>query len=319
MKIALLEPLGVPDSLIGELAARAVSMGHDFVYYNQKTTDHEELKKRSAGCEVVMIANNPYPNDVVAATDALKYLNVAFTGIDHVGQDACRERGILVSNAANYSNSTVAELVIGLTIDLLRKVQTCDRTVRQGGTSAGLRGREICGRTVGIVGTGRIGAMVARLFVAFGARVIACDVCPNEELKCLGIEYMSLEQVMHQSDIVSIHVPNIPATRKMISREMIALMKPTALLINCARGPIVDNEALADALNAEQIAGAGIDVYDMEPPIPEEYPLLHAKNTLLTPHVAFLSDESMIRRAHIVFVNLYAYLNGKPENVCTLT
>ena len=99
---------------------------------------------------------------------------------------------------------------------------------------------------------------------------------------------------------------------------MIALMKPTAIFINCARGPIVDSAALADALNEDRIAGAAVDVYNVEPPIPDSEPLLHAKNTLLTPHVAFLSEESMIRRAHIVFDNLYAYLEGQPENVCAL-
>ena len=115
---------------------------------------------------------------------------------------------------------------------------------------------------------------------------------------------------------MSLHVPNNAETKGMIGREQLALMKKTALFINCARGPIVDNAALAEALNGGKIAGAGIDVYDMEPPIPQDYPLLHAKNTLLTPHVAFASEESMLRRAEIVFRNVYAYLDGKPENVC---
>lgn len=158
--------------------------------------------------------------------------------------------------------------------------------------------------------------ITAKLFMAFGAKVIAFSRTPKPEAEALGINYVSLKELMQTSDIVSVHVPNNAETRGMISREMIGCMKPTALLINCARGPIVDNAALADALNAHRIAGAGIDVFNVEPPIPADEPLLTAVNTILTPHVAFLSEEAMVRRANIVFNNLMAYLNGKPENVC---
>lgn len=319
MKISLLEPLGVSGELIRELAAPIAERGHEFVYYPNKTTDVEELKRRSAGCEVVMIANNPYPKEAVLAADSLKLLNVAFTGIDHVGLDACAQKGVTVCNAADYSNETVAELVIGMTISLLRKISEGDARVRSGGTNAGLAGREIAGRTVGIIGTGRIGMITARLFLAFGAKVIAFSRHVRPEAEALGIEYVSLKELMRRCDIVSLHTPNNPSTRGMITRELFALMKPTAIFINCARGPIIDDEALADALNEGRIAGAGIDVFDVEPPLPEDQPLLHAQNCLLTPHVAFLSEESMIRRARIAFDNTVAYLDGKPKNVCQLT
>ena len=318
MKISLLEPLGVSEELIRELSAPIIERGHEFVCYPAKTTDPEELKKRSEGCEVVMIANNPYPGEVVKAADQLKLLNVAFTGIDHVGLDACREKGVTVCNAANYSNETVAELVIGMTIHLLRKITEAEKAVRSGGTSAGLAGREIAGRTVGIIGTGRIGLITAKLFLAFGAKVIAYSRTVKPEAEALGIEYVSLEELMRRSDIVSLHTPNNASTRGMIGRDLFALMKPTALFINCARGPIIDSRALADALNEGRIAGAGIDVFDKEPPLGDNEPLLHAKNCLLTPHVAFLSEEAMIRRARIAFRNTLAYLDGKPENVCEL-
>lgn len=318
MKISLLEPLGVSEELIRELSAPILERGHEFTYYPSKTTDPEELKRRSAGCEVVMIANNPYPGDVVRSADQLKLLNVAFTGIDHVGLDACKEKGVAVCNAANYSNETVAELVIGMTINLPRKITEAERAVRSGGTSAGLAGREIAGRTVGIIGTGRIGMITARLFQAFGAKVIAYSRTAKPEAEALGIEYKSLEEVMRESDIVSLHTPNNASTRGMISRELIDLMKPTAIIINCARGPIIDDQALANALNEGRIAGAGVDVFNVEPPLKDDQPLLHAKNCLVTPHVAFLSEEAMIRRAHIAFQNTLAYLDGKPENLCAL-
>ena len=263
-----------------------------------------------------MIANNPYPAEVVAASADLKMLSVAFTGIDHIGVEECRKRGILICNAAGYSNQTVAELAVGMAIDALRNVVKADKTVRSGGTSAGIGGREICGRTVGIIGLGRIGFMTAKLFLAFGAKVIAYNHSESKEAKALGIEYKSLEEVLAESDIISLHLPLNPSTRGFLSAERIALMKEDAVFINCARGPIVDNAALAEALNNDRLGFACIDVYDMEPPIPEDYPLLHAKNTLLTPHQAFISEESMKRRAKIVFDNVYAYLDGKPINIC---
>lgn len=318
MKISLLEPIGVSRETIDALAAPVREMGHTFTYYDTKTTDAEELKRRSEGCEVVMIANNPYPDEVVCAAESLKMLDVAFTGIDHVGLAACRERGVTVCNAANYSNQTVAELAIGLTIGLLRHMLPADRAVREGKTSAGLMGQEIAGRTVGIVGTGRIGMITAKLFQAFGAKVIAYSRTHRPEAEALGIRYVELDELMRESDIVSLHVPNNANTCGMIGRAQIDAMKPTALLINCARGPIVDAAALADALNEGRIAGAGIDVFDCEPPIPADNPLVNAKNALLTPHVAFLSEESMQRRAEIVFQNLIAYLKGQPQNVCEL-
>lgn len=316
MKISLLEPLGVPAETIERLAAPLKAAGHEFVYYDQKTTDPEELIRRSQGSDIVIIANNPYPEAVIHAQTNLKMLDVAFTGIDHVAIDACKEKNIMICNASGYSTETVAELILGMAIDALRNVTEGDRRTRNGGTSAGIGGREIHGRTVGIIGLGHIGLRTAKLFQAFGAKVVAYNRSKNPEAEQSGIEYCSLEDVLQKSDIISLNLPNNKETRGFISRERIAMMKKSAVFINCARGPIVDNQALADALNASELAYAAIDVYDMEPPIPADYPLLHAKNTLLTPHQAFISEEAMLRRADIVFDNITNYLAGTPINVC---
>ena len=243
-------------------------------------------------------------------------ISVAFPGIDHVGVNACKDKNIMICNAAGYSNQTVAELTIGMAITALRNLVEADRRVRKQGTSAGIGGREIAGRTVGIVGLGNIGLTVAKLFQAFGAKVIAYNRSRSQEAADLGIEYKTLDEVMKESDIISVHLPLNDSTRGFISADKIALMKKDAVFINCARGPIVDNAALAEALKAEKIGYACIDVYDMEPPIPEDYPLLNCPNTFLTPHQAFISEESMVRRAQIVFDNVYAYIDGKPINVC---
>lgn len=318
MKISLLEPLGISKELVDELAEPILSAGHEFIYYDEKTTDIEELKRRSAWQDIVMIANNPYPAEVVKSADSLKLLAVAFTGIDHVGTDACKEKGITISNCAGYSEICVSEQVIGMTIALLRKLSEGDQRVRTGGTAAGLAGTEIHGKTVGIIGCGKIGFMTAKLFQAFGAKVIAVANHERDEVKEAGIEYVTLQALLKNSDIISLHTPNNAETRGLIGKEEIDMMMPNAIFINCARGPIVDNVALADALNAEKIAGAGIDVFDMEPPIPEDYPLLHSKNTLLMPHTAFLTKESMVRRAEIEFENVIGFINGEPKNVCAL-
>lgn len=316
MKISLLEPIGVSCEMIEEFANTVRQLGHEFIYYDKKTTDIEELKMRSKGQDIVMIANNPYPAEVIKSNDALKMIAVAFTGIDHVDVNTCRERNIMICNCAGYSNVCVAELCIGMVIDLLRYVVPADKTVRVGGTNSRLCGREIAGKRVGIIGCGQIGFMTAKLFKAFGAEVYAYARHERDEVKAEGIQYCSLDEIMAQSDIISLHLPMNNRTKGLISRERIELMKSTAIFVNCARGPIVDNVALSEALNSEKIAGAAIDVFDCEPPLPDDYPLLHAKNTLLTPHIAFLSQEAMIRRAKIEFNNVLAYLNNNPVNVC---
>lgn len=317
MRVVLLEPLGVSAETIGELARPIRERGHEFVYFDEKTTDPDELARRSADADVVMIANTPYPASVVDGASALRMIAVAFTGIDHVGLDACRRRGVTVCNCAGYSDVSVAELTLGLTIDVLRKVAEGDAAARNGGTSAGLVGREIAGRTVGVVGTGHIGTRVGKLFKAFGARVLGYARHENPTASAAGIEFApELDDLLVQSDIVTLHLPLNDTTRKSFGAEQFARMRDGSVFVNCARGAIVDNDALTAALASGHIAGAGVDVFDMEPPLPSDYPLLHAPNVVLTPHVGFLTEEAMQRRAKIEFDNVAAWLDGTPRNVC---
>lgn len=317
MIIKLLEPLVVKKEVIENLSSEIKKLGHEFVYYDTKTTDVEELKERAKDADILMIANNPLPNEVIEVAKNLKMISVAFTGFDHIGSLA-KERGVVVCNAAGYANNAVAELVIGLTLDLMRNINKCNSVIRKGGTIAGLIGGEIKGKTVGIVGTGRIGTMTANLFKCMGANLLGYDIAENPKAIELGVKYVDIDTLMKTSDIISLHLPLNDSTRGFISKEKLSLMKETGILINCARGAVVDNNALAKILNEEKIAGAGIDVFDMEPPIPSDYPLLTAKNTILTPHVAFASHESMIIRAEIVFDNVNKYLAGTPINVVKL-
>lgn len=215
---------------------------------------------------------------------------VAFTDIDHVGLDACKERGIEVHKCAGYSDRAVSELVIGLTLSLFRKICEGDAVVRNGGTRVGLMGTEIGDKAVNIIVYGRIGYQTAKLFQAFGAKVLAYLRTVNKEHEKHGIVYTCLETLLSESDIVSLHLPNIAQAKGLLNKEQLGFHRQDAIVINCARGPIIDSVALAELLDARRIAAAGLDVFNTESALADDYPLLQAKRTLLTPHVAFFNQ-----------------------------
>ena len=313
MKIAIMESLAVSKD---ELAFRKLPFekaGHTFAEFD-RTTDIPTLIKEAEDADVMILANMPMPGEVLRACDKLQYIDIAFTGVDHVAMDTAREKGITVSNASGYSNESVAELGIGLAIDLLRNVPQVDVRCRALGTKAGLVGRELMGKTVGIVGFGKIGSRSAELFHAFGCKILAHSRSIHKNAP-VYVEQVDLASLLERSDIVVLHCPLNDSTRGLINKDALAKMKPSAYLINLARGPVVVSRDLADALNSGVIAGAAIDVFDKEPPLNADEPLLAAKNTILTPHIAFASEESMSIRAEIVFDNLRHFLNGDPINL----
>ena len=305
MNISLLEPIGISEQEIEKLSKPLIDMGHNFTYYNAKTTDINELIKRSKNQDIVMIANNPYPREVILQANNLKLIAVAFAGIDHVDLKACKERNIEVLNCPNYSNVAVSELVIGLTLNLLRKINQADSATRNSQTNSLLIGEELNNKTIGIIGLGKIGNKTANLFNAFGYKILAYQRKP---INNPNVTQVTLDELLSQSDIISLHIPYNEETYHFIDEDKINMMKKDAILINCARGPVVDNIALAKALNEERIKGAGIDVFDYEPPLNADYPLLNAKNTILTPHLAYFTKEAMIKRANIEFNNVIEYL-----------
>lgn len=315
MKIVVMEPLGVALEKINALAAALQAAGHEFVYYTSKEIQQDKLLARVQDADIIMLANQPLSAEIINACPKLKMLSVAFTGVDHVALDACRARNILVCNAAGYSTNAVAELTFGLAISVIRNIVPCDARCRRAETKDGLVGFELFGKTFGVVGTGAIGARVAKIAAAFGCKVLAYSRTAKQELVDAGVQYVSLDELLAQSDFVSLHVPLTDATRGLINADAIAKMKQGAVLLNTARGPVVDSAALAAALNAGKLAGAGIDVFEGEPPIAKEHPLCSAKNTVLTPHVAFASREALETRADIVFANIEKWLAGAPQNI----
>lgn len=314
MKIVLLEELGVSDNIMKKYATKLEEKGHTFVAYkksNDINTQIEEVKD----ADIIMIANMPLDIKVLQAAEKVKYINVAFTGVDHIPVEEAKKRGIAISNASGYATQAVAELCISFIIQLLRKINKNEESCRQGGTKEGLIGNLLYGKTVGIVGAGKIGKKVAMLCKAFGCKVIAYN---RSEVKDDSIdEQVTLEELLKNSDIVSLHCPLTNETQGMIGKKELSMMKKSAILINTARGGVVNSKELAKALEEGTIAGAACDVFETEPPLPLEHPLLHSPNTIVTPHIAFSSVESMEQRAQIVFDNIFSWLDGKQKNKIT--
>lgn len=314
MKIVVLESLGINDEELDKVTKPLTDRGHELIVYEDKADD-ETLKDRVKDAEILVIANMPLSGEVIEAAEKLKYISVAFTGYDHIDLAKCKEKGIEVSNAAGYSTNSVAEIVFGLIIGLLRDIVVLDGVAREQGTKDGYPQFDLKGKTLGVLGTGEIGSEVADLGLAFGCEVIAYSRTEKQELLDKGVEYMPLDEVLKQSDIVSIHTPLTDETRSMISKDKLELMKPTSLLINTGVGPVVDNDALAQALKDGTIAGAGLDRVDMEPPIPADYPLLDAPNTIIIPHIGFATEEALVRRAEITIDNIVQWEDGEQENI----
>ena len=313
MQITLLESLGVPESTLERLTAPLIEKGHSFTACKNSPFD-AEIIEQAKDADVIVLANKRLSGEVIRALDRLQFISVAFTGVDHVDLAACREKGIALSNAAGYATDSVAELTVCMMLTLLRRVLEADERTRECGTRDGIIGNELRGKTVGIVGTGAIGLQVARLCLVFGCRVIASAPHPKKEAVEMGVTYVPLDELMAQADLITLHVPLNDETRGMIDGRRIGLMKPTACLINMARGPVVDNAALALALKRGTVAGAAVDVYDKEPPLYPGHPLLGAPNTVCTPHIAFATKESMEKRAQIAFENVAVWLEGRQIN-----
>lgn len=308
MKIVCVESLGISRERFESLREHYAAMGHEFTYYMDRQEDEETLAQRMKDADVAVISNIKLTENVLKQCSNIKYLSVAFTGLDHIDLKYCSNHGIKVQNAAGYSTTAVSELAVGMMLDLLRNIVTLNEAIRQGGSRGTFLGRELRGKTVGIVGTGAIGTATARLLLAFGAKVIAWSRTERPEVKALGVTYMPLDDLLRQSDIVSLHVPLCDETRGLIGERALSLMKPTALLVNTARGPVCDIAAVGKALVESRIAGAAFDVFEQEPPLPINHLLLSTNRCLVTPHVAFATEESFAARADIVFGHVDQWL-----------
>ncbi len=311
MNIVFAEPIGLTENLKNQFNDEMMSLGHAVKYYNDFPSDQDELFRRSTDSDILVVSNFPINKEVVEKLVNLKMVAIAFTGVDHIPLDYCKSRGIVICNAAGYSTQAVAELTITSAINLLRNIVPLDKITRVGGTRNGFLGAELKGKTFGIVGFGAIGERVAKLAQAFGCRVIAWS---RNKKDIEGVEFITLENLLKSADIVSLHIPLSVDTSGLINERSLSLMKPNAIVINTARGPIVDSTALSGALKNGIIAGAAIDVYEHEPPIEDNHPLFDAPNTILLPHIGFATREAIEDRSGIVLQNIRNWITGKPTN-----
>jgi phosphoglycerate dehydrogenase-like enzyme len=311
MNIKIIEPIGQSETAIrSRLKDFLEKAGHRLFICDTRGLTDAELIQNVSDADILLLSNRPLSRAVIEACPNLKLICVAFTGIDHVDQDACKARSIILHNAAGYAVHAVSELAIGLMIDLLRRIVSADATVRAAGDKRELLGNELFGKTLGVIGCGAIGLQVARLGNAFGCQMLGFE---RHVLRIddVAIEQVELDELLNRSDIVSLHLPLTIETRGFIGREQLARMKRSAILINTARGPVVDQSALIEALHQNRLAGAGIDVFDIEPPLPAKHPIFKAPNTVLLPHVGFETVEAMSAKADIALHHLENFLSGR--------
>lgn len=304
MKIVFLEPLGLSIDRIGNECKTLKASGHEVVVYPDRCP--EKNIERAADADIVIESNMPLRKDFFEACPKLKMLSIAFTGLDHIDLAECERRGILVKNAAGYSTEAVAEEAICMMIGLYRHIIENDAITRSCSGLPLSPGKEISNKTVGVIGLGAIGQRTAKLAQAFGCKVIAWNRTPKE---IEGVTIVDKETLFKESDIITLHISLNDDTRNFITAKEIALMKQTSIIVNAARGPIINSQDLATALKDGKIAGAALDVYDNEPPLDKNNPLLSAPNTMLLPHIGFATKEAFELRLGIVVRNVENFCN----------
>ena len=302
----------------GDLSWEDLAKLGDLYVYPHVPANEEELLERSNGAEIILLNKVPFSETLLKKLPSLKLISVQATGYDLVDVKAARSLGITVCNAPSYSTYSVVQQVFALLLELSVSAGKYSESVHSGEwaeapdfTYCVAPVQELAGKTFGIYGFGAIGQKVALAAKAFGMKV---KVCTRTEYENKDVEYVSKEELFSTSDVISLHCPLTDATRELINSRTLSLMKKNAFLINTGRGGLVDEKALAEALNCGRIAGAGLDVLKKEPPEKDNC-LVAAKNTIITPHVAWASKEARSRLIQISVENVRSFLEGKPVNV----
>lgn len=292
------------------------ALGECTIY--DRTAPHE-LLARAEGAEVLLTNKVVISADHIAALSELKYIGVMATGYNVVDINAARQRGIVVTNIPSYSTPSVSQLVFAHILNIAQQVQHHSQEVHQGRWT---QSEDFCfidtpliellGKKIGIVGLGQTGFNTARIAIGFGMKVWAYTSKSRLQLPP-EIKKMELDQLFHECDVITLHCPLTEETRELVNARRLALMKPSAILINTGRGPLIHEQDLADALNNNRLYAAGLDVLSTEPPRADN-PLLTARNCYITPHIAWATTAARGRLMNILFENLKAYMAGKPVN-----
>ncbi|MCD8495983.1 MAG: D-2-hydroxyacid dehydrogenase [Bacteroides graminisolvens] len=314
MKIVVLDGYGLNP---GDLSWDAVSQLGELTVYDR--TSSEEVIARSAGAEAILTNKTVITAEIMEALPDLKYIGVLATGYNVVNIDAAREKGIVVTNIPAYSTPSVAQMVFAHILNIAQQVQHHSEEVRKGRWT---NNADFCfwdtplielrEKKIGLVGLGHTGYNTARIAIGFGMQVTAYTSKSSLQLPP-EIKKRTLDELFSECDIVSLHCPLTDETKELVNAERLRLMKPTAILINTGRGPLVNEQDLADALNAGKLYAAGLDVLSSEPPKTDN-PLLTARNCYITPHIAWASLEARTRLMDILVENIKAFQAGKPVN-----
>ena len=284
-------------------------------------TPSDMILSRAADAELVLTNKTPLTAETIAGLPKLRYIGVLATGYNVVDTDAARSHGITVTNIPSYGTASVAQMTFALLLALCHRAEHHSARVCDGAWSGNADFcfwdtplTELCGKTLGIIGFGRIGQSVAKIAYTFGMNVVAYNANRMSAYSHPQFEWVDLNKLLTTADAVSLHCPLVPETSGIINAENLRLMKSSAFLINTSRGPLIDEAALATALNNGTIAGAALDVLSTEPPSPDN-PLLTARNCIITPHIAWASYEARSRLMDTAVANVAAFLNGTPQNI----
>ena len=320
MKIVLLDGEALNP---GDLSWEPLQVLGELTVYPRGTNDQQEVIRRIGDAEIVLTNKTPISRQVFEACPGIRLLSVVATGYNVVDVQAAREHGVAVCNVPAYGTEMVAQFAIGLLLELCHRVQQHSDAVHAGQWEScpnfcfwNSPIVELAGKTMGIIGFGRIGRAVGRIAKALGMRVLATGSRACQEGLEIA-EYVDLHTLLAQSDVVSLHCPLFPETEKLINAQTIAKMKDGAILLNNSRGGVLDEQAVADALNCGKLYGAGLDVVTVEPILPTN-PLLTAKNCLITPHISWAAVQCRQRIIRITADNIRLFLEGKAQNVVNL-
>ncbi len=304
----------------GDLSWDALRRFGELTVYERTSDDQSEVAERIKGADIVVANKTPIRAEVINSAGALKYITILATGYDIVDVAAARARGIPVSNVPSYGTAAVAQFAIAMMLEICHHVAHHSETVHAGRWESCADWCywdypliELAGKTMGIIGFGRIGQQTGRIAKALGMHILATGSRPTDAGREIA-DYVELDELLARSDVISLHCPLFPSTRGIISRENIARMKDGVILLNNSRGALVDEQALADALNSGKVYAAGLDVVSTEP-IRGDNPLLKAKNCFITPHISWAPKEARERIMDCTVKNIEAFLDGKPVNV----
>ena len=296
------------------------AIGETIVY---DRTPADQIVSRIGDAEIVIVNKTPLSEEVFQECPSIRYVGVLATGYNIVDVEAAKKRGIPVCNIPTYGTTAVAQMTMALLLEVCHHAAEHSMAVKAGEWTNNVDWCfwnypliELSGKTMGIIGFGRIGQIVGKLARAFGMQVIAYDEHQSESGKEI-VDYVALDELLARSDVISLHCPLFESTKGIINRENIGKMKGGVIILNTSRGPLIEEDALAEALESGKVYAAGLDVVSTEP-IREDNPLLKCNNAIITPHIAWAPKESRQRLMDIAVDNLIAFVKGEPKNVVNL-